>query len=141
MSEGLWADQPRDDPPRYPPRDDLSRADDEPTLVRPYTRTGGRTRANDANLPLESLISVTDRGRANIDAMPPDLRSICRLCADPQSVMEIAALLRIPLGVARILVSDLASMRLVLVHANEVAAGERPSVSFLERVLNGLQRL
>jgi Protein of unknown function (DUF742) len=137
MSEGTWADQPRDDPPR----DYLPRADDEPTLVRPYTRTGGRTRASDADLALESLISVTDRGRATIDALPPDLRSICRLCAVPQSVMEIAALLRIPLGVARILVSDLASMHLVFVHANELAAGERPSVSFLERVLSGLQRL
>jgi hypothetical protein len=123
------------------PWDERSRQDDEPPLVRPYTRTGGRTKAGDADLPLESLISVTDRGRANIDALPPDLRSICRLCAEPQSVMEIAALLRIPLGVARILVSDLASMRLVIVHPNEPMQGNRPSVSLLERVLHGLHRL
>jgi hypothetical protein len=123
------------------PWQERSRPEDEPTLVRPYTRTGGRTKAGDADLPLESLISVTDRGRVTIDALPPDLRSICRLCAEPQSVMEIAALLRIPLGVARILVSDLASMRLVVVHPNEAMQGNGPSVSLLRRVLDGLQRL
>jgi hypothetical protein len=139
MSEGSESGWPSfGDPGEH---DEPRGSAEEPTLVRPYTRTGGRTRASDADLSLESLISVTEKGRSTSDALQADHRAICRLCLEPQSVMEIAALLRIPLGVARILVSDLASTRMVFVHPNEPMLGDRPSVDFLERVLSGLHRL
>jgi hypothetical protein len=55
-------------------------------------------------------------------------------------VAEIAALLSIPLGVARVLVGDLADEGLVRVHqpANQQ---DQPDLALLEKVLSGLRKL
>ena len=65
------------------------------------------------------------------------------LCQYPHSVAEIAALLPVPLGVARVLIGDLAAGRLVQVHvrAAGTTADDRPSVTLLERIRDGLLRL
>ena len=62
------------------------------------------------------------------------------------SVAELSALLHLPLGVIRILVSDLADQQYVRVHTSqpvEVNTGESPalSLSVLESVLNGISAL
>jgi hypothetical protein len=110
------------------------------SLVRPYTRTGGRTRP-DYDLAIEALVSTSDRGMGRDAAVLPEHRSICGLCVDTRSVAEIAAHLRLPLGVVRVLIGDMASMGLVLIHQGGLVVGDRPSIEFLERVLSGLRRL
>jgi hypothetical protein len=55
-------------------------------------------------------------------------------------VAEISALLRIPLGVVRVLISDMATEGLVRVHQPQLDAG-KPDINLLERVLSGLRRL
>jgi hypothetical protein len=126
-------------PPRHAPRPQPDEADSG-SLVRPYARTGGRTRS-DYDLALEALVSTSERGRRGGGAVLPEHRSICGLCEDARSVAEVAAHLRVPLGVARVLIGDMAGMGLVMVHESGMVGGDRPSMEFLERVLSGLRRL
>jgi Protein of unknown function (DUF742). len=62
------------------------------------------------------------------------------LCRQVRSVAEVSALLRMPLGVARILIADMATEGLVHVHQQQLDAG-KPDQNLLERVLSGLRRL
>ncbi|WP_024875249.1 DUF742 domain-containing protein [Saccharomonospora piscinae] len=110
-------------------------------LVRPYFRTKGRTKP-DYDLAIEALISTSERGRRLEKVRVPEHRSICGMCLDTRSVAEVAALLRMPLGVVRVLVGDVAGLGLVLVHtASSSMVGDRPSIEFMERVLSGLRRI
>ncbi|MGW4212401.1 DUF742 domain-containing protein [Lentzea sp. NPDC004789] len=102
-------------------------------LVRPYARTGGRTAARH-DLRLETLLS-TDEDR--LHRANNDQAAMMRLCLQPRSVAEISALMKIPLGVTRVLLSDLITLGLVAVHE----PGDKPNMALLERVLAGLRRL
>ena len=124
-------------PPQQIPPDPVTETG---SLVRPYTRTGGRTRS-DYDLAIEALVSTSDRGWDAEDALLPEHRSICELCMDTRSVAEVAAHLRLPLGVVRVLIGDMAGMGLVVIHSSGMVVGDRPSMDFLERVLSGLRRL
>ncbi|MGW4630860.1 DUF742 domain-containing protein [Streptomyces rubiginosohelvolus] len=110
-------------------------------LVRPYAMTGGRTRPR-YQLAIEALVSTT-ADPARLQGQLPEHQRICRLCIEIKSVAEISALLSIPLGVARILVADLAEAGLVAIHqpGGDEAAGGQPDVTLLERVLSGLRKL
>ncbi|MDQ0793803.1 DUF742 domain-containing protein [Streptomyces sp. B1I3] len=110
-------------------------------LVRPYAMTGGRTRPR-YQLAIEALVSTT-ADPARLQGQLPEHQRICRLCIEIKSVAEVSALLSIPLGVARILVADLAEAGLVAIHqpGGDEAAGGQPDVTLLERVLSGLRKL
>lgn len=108
------------------------------SMVRPYTRTGGRTRSD---LALEALVSTTDHGRAAGGSTTQEYRRICSLCVETRSVAEVAALLSIPLGVGKILVEDLASEGMVFIHQPGLVTADRSSMEFLERVLSGIRAL
>ncbi|MFD3537182.1 DUF742 domain-containing protein [Streptomyces sp. NPDC058664] len=110
-------------------------------LVRPYAMTGGRTRPR-YQLAIEALVSTT-ADPSRLQGQLPEHQRICRLCFEIKSVAEISALLSIPLGVARILVADLAEAGLVAIHqpGGDAAAGGQPDVTLLERVLSGLRKL
>ncbi|MEV7554022.1 DUF742 domain-containing protein [Amycolatopsis sp. NPDC089917] len=108
--------------------------------VRPYTRTGGRTRtAHD--LALEALVSTSEDGRRYRGVRTMEHRQICDLCLDTRSIAEIAAHLRLPLGVVKVLVGDMADAGLVLIHQTELILGDSSSRAFMERVLQGLRAL
>jgi hypothetical protein len=72
-------------------------------------------------------------------------RAVAELCRAPRSVAEVAALLSLPLGVARVLLADMAGIGLVVVHRNppgeEGSHAGRPDMVLMERVLSGLRRL
>ena len=114
---------------------------DSQPLVRPYAMTGGRTRPR-YQLAIEALVSTTAEP-AQLRGQLPEHQRICILCKDIKSVAEISALLTIPLGVARILVADLAEAGLVAIHqpGGDEASGGQPDVTLLERVLSGLRKL
>jgi hypothetical protein len=109
--------------------------EEEIALVRPYSRTGGRTRSV-FDLAIEALVSTTER--AEITVVDAEHQPIVDLCRQVRSVAEVAALLHIPLGVARILVADMAELGLVSVHRTLPGT---PPIGILERVLAGLRRL
>ena len=113
---------------------------DQP-LVRPYAMTGGRTRPR-YQLAIEALVSTT-ADPVQLRGQLPEHQRICILCREIKSVAEISALLSIPLGVARILVADLAEAGLVAIHqpGGDDASGGQPDVTLLERVLSGLRKL
>jgi hypothetical protein len=59
-----------------------------------------------------------------------------------QSLAEIAARLHLPLGVARVLIADMAADGLVSVHEPaSLDDNEAVGTELLERVLSGLRRL
>jgi Protein of unknown function (DUF742) len=120
--------------------DDDDDADAVP-LVRPYSRTGGRTRST-LDLAIEALVSTSDLGHARSGQLDGTHQPIAELCTQSRSVAEVAALLRIPLGVARVLVGDMAGLGLVVVHktAESDSSGGVP-MALMERVLAGLHRL
>jgi Protein of unknown function (DUF742) len=108
-------------------------------LIRPYARTGGRTRP-DRDLAIEALITTNpDMSRFVGRHRSWEQRMIANLCVRPHSVAEVAALLSIPLGVARILLVDMAGDGTVVVHGGSGNRG--PDVILMRRVLAGLRRL
>jgi Protein of unknown function (DUF742) len=109
-------------------------------IVRPYTWTQGRTRPVQ-DLAVETLVSTSDAGRDVTTTHSAEHSAIAGLCADVRSVAEVAALLALPLGVARVLLADMIDTGLVHVHQNPTAFGSSPDLSLMERVLAGLNQL
>lgn len=110
----------------------------QPRPARPYTMVGGRTRPTRKALALESLVVRTERG---VSAMPHvrfERLDILALTAAPISVLELASYLRVPYGVVRVLVDDLAAEGLIAL--TEPDSGG-PTIDLLERVLQGLHTL
>lgn len=116
--------------------------DDGPGFrVRSYVLTRGRTRSN-ADLPLETLVKVTPQGQANAPRLALERKKIVSLCSAPLSIAEISAHLSVPLGVARVLVGDMAEEGFLQSYKPQHSQnGERPDLKLLERVLHGLQAL
>ena len=102
-------------------------------LVRPYALTKGRTRPVGFDLPIETLVSSSEKGQAT-DNLRLEWRQI------GLAGMFVLIFLHVPLGVARVLVGDLLADGLVNVHRPVHDAG-RPSPTVLKKVLHGLQRL
>ena len=120
---------------------------DEPTgaLVRPYAVTRGRTRPR-LEIALEALVETTNRGRTGSvgTSTGNEHQFIAALCDNGlQSLAEIAARMHMPLGVARVIVADMAAEGLVAVHEPTSLEDETDAVGteLLERVLSGLRRL
>lgn len=113
--------------------------DSEPSLVRPYALTAGRTDTG-VDLPVEAAIGLVAAGP--VAAWPgTDVRArILELCADRPSVAEIAALLSLPLGVARVLVGDLVVQGYVRVHATLAGTADEQR-ELIGRTLRGLRAL
>jgi hypothetical protein len=110
----------------------------EGRVVPAYLLTRGRTRSQGRDLPLEALAQVSDLGRERYPTLSRERRAILDLCVRPTSVMEVAAHLQVPLGVARVLVGDLANTSLLTVHLPDQADGG-PSAEILTRLLEGLR--
>jgi hypothetical protein len=76
----------------------------------------------------------------DLSALSPECEAILGFCRAWRSVSEISAVLRMPLGVARILIADMAAEGLVRIHQLDHAQG-RPDLNLFERVLRGLREL
>ncbi|MFD8557709.1 DUF742 domain-containing protein [Streptosporangium canum] len=112
--------------------------EEESSLVRMYAVTGGRT-APRTQLAMEALVSSATSAQLGLSYIR-EYRVISDLCRQIRSVAEISALLGIPLGVARVLVSDMEAEGLVRVHHPQIDR-DGPGLHLLERVLSGLHRL
>lgn len=108
--------------------------------VRPYAWTRGRTKSG-LDLAIEALVSTSQRGRDQMGLLQMEHRSVAELCEQTRSVAEVAALLSLPLGVARVLLGDMAGLGVVTVHQTASSAGSMPDLALMERVLSGLRRL
>jgi hypothetical protein len=114
----------------------------EPQLVRPYTLTAGRTDSR-VNLPLEAPIETVLLQPKAPRWPGNDVRGrILSMCADSPSVAEIAAVLSLPLGVARVLIGDLVTQGYLRVHTtlgDSTTIDERREL--IGRTLRGLRAL
>jgi hypothetical protein len=108
--------------------------------VRPYAWTRGRTKSG-LELAIEALVSTSQRGREQMAMLQVEHRAVAELCEQTRSVAEVAALLKIPLGVARVLLGDMAGIGVVTVHQTASSTGNMPDLALMERVLSGLRRL
>lgn len=125
--------------------------DRKPARVRPYSLTGGRTRFGHVLL-VETFVAVLEApaggpahpagggGGSPQSKVMPEMRAIVELCRRMRTVAEISALLKMPLGVVRVLLSDLADQGKIRVYGTGHGPGQ-PDRALLERVLSGLRRL
>ena len=112
------------------------------SLVRPYTRTGGRTKPV-RDLDLEALVRTTVSGKEASTGpwLNPEHTTIIEMCTGTVSVAEVAVRLKVPIGVARVIIADMVDLGLVEVMRTSAADGDERDPAFLRRVLSGLQRL
>jgi hypothetical protein len=113
-----------------------------PSLVRPYARTGGRTKPV-RHLDLEALVRTSNNGRDALSSpqLNPEHVNVIHMASGTVSVAEIAARLAVPLGVARVIIADMVDLGLVEVMKTSATQGDERDPAFLRRVLSGLQRL
>ena len=92
-------------------------------------------------MPFEALVTATAAGVFAAD-LQLEYRAAVELAASPISVVEIAASLGVPVGVARVLVSDLVNAKYLVVHlppTSSTTVDGGPAPEILERLLEGLR--
>ncbi|MFA1551128.1 DUF742 domain-containing protein [Actinomadura chokoriensis] len=109
--------------------------DDAGPLVRPYALIAGRTRPA-VQLDLLSLVVATGELPGGLD---PEHVKALGLCRSPTSVAEVAAHLRLPVAVTKVLLADLVHWRALTTRAPRPAA-DLTDRDLLEKLLDGLQR-
>lgn len=119
----------------------MSRPEGDPdtTLLRPYLLTSGRSQPVDRTIEIEAQVLT-----ARITAQPAaglsfESRDIVALCHQPMSIAEVAARLDLHIGVARVLVADLAASGYVTLERPDVALGT--NLDMIERVIRGLEAI
>ncbi|MGN2639116.1 DUF742 domain-containing protein [Nocardia takedensis] len=115
--------------------------DDDPDRL--YTLTGGRSRPDFDRFDLVTLV-VSESGPTS--GMSTEQAAILSMCRAPTAVVEIAAELRIPVGITTILLSDLLHAGKITVrHPHPADNAETwhamPDTTTLEKVLVGLRSL
>jgi hypothetical protein len=106
--------------------------------IRPYTLTGGRTRARH-ELLVEALISVPQYDPGLPETLMPESRLLYEHARSRASIAELSVVIAAPLGVVRVLISDLAAQGAVYIHPT--AHSYHHDREMLGRILDGLERL
>ncbi|MFC7218877.1 DUF742 domain-containing protein [Streptomyces polyrhachis] len=114
-----------------------SHRDEDPDRL--YTVTGGRSRPAGDELDLVTLV-VSECAPAA--GMQKEHVAILRMCRFPTAVVEVAAELRLPVGITRILLGDLlAAGRITARHPRSATSRSAlPDPDTLEKLLVGLRR-
>lgn len=105
--------------------------------IRPYVITGGRTRSAEADLPIETVVELAPHGHGPAAHLEFERAAIADLCAEPLSIAELASALDLPLGVTRVLASDLVSEGVLQAHGPATAA----DTGFIEQMIEGIRAL
>ena len=109
-------------------------------VVPVYAVTRGRTRPAGQELPLEAVVTATGLAAGAGTSLQVESRAIVELFSRPRSLAEIGAHLRVPVGVARVLVGDLANEGYLEVHLPRTADDHGgPGHAILGRLLDGLR--
>ncbi|MEU4717400.1 DUF742 domain-containing protein [Micromonospora purpureochromogenes] len=119
------------------------RRDPRGALVRPYAVTRGRTEPS-RDIALEAVLSasLTQSAEARFAGHDKYRIAIATVCEGrAQSLAEIAAYTRMPLGVTRVLVADMVAEGLLTLHTAAPAEGYEERMNLLGRVLSGLREL
>ena len=122
-------------PPGTVPPDTVPPAGEQ-AVLRPFVLTAGRVVGLDPEIGMETQVTVHPGARPA--RLPPEKRAIVALCAEPLSVAEISARLRLHLGVVRILVGDLRAAGQLDVHVLDT---DFPDPDTIMRVIRGLRSI
>jgi hypothetical protein len=107
--------------------------------ARPYLLTGGRTFTRHP-LHTHTLVSAPLYDALSAEGLLPEARALYQHAArGPLSIAELSAYTNIPLGVTRVLISDLADAGELMI--NVQAYGSPYDLALLERVCDGLRNL
>jgi hypothetical protein len=105
------------------------------STFRPYLLTGGRTRSIGEDIAIEAL--VVTRERTTPRGLTPEQVRILDACRSPISIAEIAVTLSVPIGVARVLVSDLAATN----HVEVCETVNRTDFELVRRLIAGVRAI
>ncbi|HVV21291.1 MAG TPA: DUF742 domain-containing protein [Pseudonocardiaceae bacterium] len=111
------------------------------TPDRLYAVTRGRSPLEDDPLDVVTLIVTESEPEPG---MQSEYRKILELCAQPVAVVEIAAYLRLPVSVTKILVGDLLDSGKVSGRhpmSSPASSTQLPSLDLLQDVLRGLHTI
>jgi hypothetical protein len=101
-------------------------------LVRPFVMTGGRTRVEQRELRLESMLRTV---RPSPGGLATEQEAMLRLCVEPQSIAELGARLGLVVGVVAIVAGDLVAEGLLEVHHTDPVDIELQALTrMIERV-------
>ena len=112
--------------------------DDTELWERPYTVTNGRTHPS-RPLDLMSLVRATGRGKVPAERLGREHAQALRLCHAPISVAEVAAYLKQPVIVTKVVLSDLIESGAITTRSPSTVAATDPVR--LKALLDGLRRL
>jgi hypothetical protein len=107
--------------------------------LRPYLLTSGRAEPVDHTLEIEAQVMTTDLGASAYRRLSFEYRAIVELCLTTMSVAEVAARLKLHIGVARVLVADLAALGYLVVQRPSFPLSHDPRL--IERVIRGLEAI
>jgi len=116
---------------------DVDEGDLTGRLIRPYAITGGRTGA-ETDIGLEAQVQASTRADELVSSYRWEAKRLIELVQAPMALIEVAARLEIPIGVARVLVADLVDDGAVAIHTPQTTQN---FTSLLERVLDGVRNL
>lgn len=120
--------------------------EDDAYTVRPYTVTAGRISGEASGLAIEALVSAMDNGKTQ-KGLTPEKKKILKLASeDYVSVAELSAHCKLPLGVIRVIIMDMADSEYLSIHATmpvseDVDDRSGITLSLLESVLDGIAAL
>ena len=115
--------------------DDAGATERDGRTYRPYLLTGGRTRSIGRDIPIEALVVTRARGATR--GLTPEQVRILDACRSPISIAEIAVVLSVPIGVARVLVSDLAATN----HVDVCDTATRAEYELVRRLIAGVRAI
>jgi hypothetical protein len=107
--------------------------------LRPYLLTSGRVEPVDQTLEIEAQVVTSDLGAVSYGQLAFEHRDIVALCSSSMSIAEVAARLRMHIGVARVLVADLAASGYLVVRRPSLPLTQDPNL--IERVIRGLEAI
>ncbi|WP_245746456.1 DUF742 domain-containing protein [Nocardia altamirensis] len=108
-----------------PPEEDVVDSDEQ--FVRPFVVTAGRTTPLMDGLRIETLVQAPPSALSA--PLRFEQRTVVELCQQPHSIAEIGTALRVPVGVAKVVVSDLAAAGYV-----SVRESDQLSTAAIERI-------
>jgi hypothetical protein len=111
----------------------------EVPMLRPYLLTAGRVAPTGGPLEIEAQVVASQMGRASYRHLAFEQRDIVLLCHSAMSVAEVAARLECHIGVARVLIADLAAQGHLVVRRPEVEPAQ--DVAMIERVIRALESI
>lgn len=114
--------------------------DDAGPLVRPYAITRGRTIGAGHDLDMLTIV-VRARGAPPLRRTEPEYLDIVQLCTEPQTVAEVAAALKLPLAVTKILVGDLIGDSHLIFRTPVQMESGPGDFNILRAVLDGIRKI